>query len=202
MKTYPTIPRKIQTSEPIYAFDKLDGSNIRAEWSRKRGFYKYGTRKRLLSPDERPLGLAVQLINDVYGDELIRRLKDARVDSAVCYFEFFGVNSFAGFHEEGDDFEVVLFDVSLFKKGFLPPKEFIKFTDGLITPDVVYHGNANQEFIDSVRQSTLDDVTYEGVVCKYARKKVIHMFKIKSSAWLTRLKKKCGDDEKLFQQLV
>ena len=75
MKTYPSIPRKIQ-NVPVYAFDKLDGSNIRAEWSKKKGFYKYGTRKRLLGSDEKPLGRAIELVNDVYGARLNRRFTD------------------------------------------------------------------------------------------------------------------------------
>jgi hypothetical protein len=40
MKEYPSIDREIRFGEPIYAFDKLDGSNIRAEWNKKRKFWK------------------------------------------------------------------------------------------------------------------------------------------------------------------
>lgn len=201
MKTYPTIPKKVQTSVDVYAFDKLDGSNIRAEWNSKRGFYKYGTRKRLLGPDERPFGLAIELINDQYGDELSKRFKDIRVQSGVAFFEFFGENSFAGWHNESDNFEIVLFDVAPYKKGMLDPIEFMKFTKGLRTPDLVYHGKANQPFIDSVKRSEHPGVTHEGVVCKYKHKNQTMMFKIKSEAWLKELKEKCHGDEKLFEQL-
>jgi len=202
MKSYPTIPKQIQTSEPIYAFDKLDGSNIRAEWSKKRGFYKYGSRTRLLSESERPLGIAVQLINDLYGNELAQRLKAAKTEKAVCFFEFFGENSFAGFHEPEDDFGVILIDVSFFRHGFFSPRSFLKFAKGLTIPNMVYYGNANQPFVDSIRQGTCEGVTHEGVVCKYAAKNRIYMFKIKSHDWLDRLKNKCGDDSKLFEQLA
>jgi hypothetical protein len=202
MKTYPTISKEVQTVEPVYAFDKLDGSNIRAEWSRKRGFYKYGTRRRLLDAYERPLGLAIELINDQYGEELAQRFKDERVESAIAYFEFFGDNSFAGFHYESDDFKVILFDVSLYKRGFMGPKEFMKFATGLSTPTMVYHGNANQPFVQSVMRGEQPDVTFEGVVCKYIRKKQIRMFKVKSAAWLKKLKAKCGTDKELFRQLM
>lgn len=45
MITYPSLDYYFDYPEIyIYAFDKLDGSNIRFEWSRKRGFYKFGTR--------------------------------------------------------------------------------------------------------------------------------------------------------------
>lgn len=200
MKTYPTIPKQVHNVS-VYAFDKLDGSNIRAEWSRKRGFYKYGTRKRLLAPDESPLGGAIELINDEYGVELSDRLKEERAESAVCYFEFFGENSFAGFHEEHDNFKVVLFDISIHKRGFLPPREFMDFAWGLETPKLVYQGNANQPFVRAIREGTYHEVTFEGVVCKYVDRKQVKMFKVKSQAWLDRLKFKCGEDSKLFKEL-
>lgn len=37
MKQYPSITTKFSKAKTI-AFDKLDGSNIRAEWSDKKGF--------------------------------------------------------------------------------------------------------------------------------------------------------------------
>ena len=43
MKGYPSIPREVQHSLNVYAFDKLDGSQIRAEWTQKNGFFKFGS---------------------------------------------------------------------------------------------------------------------------------------------------------------
>lgn len=45
MKQYPTINywNKGYFGESCYAFEKLDGSNIRAEWSKKQGWHKFGT---------------------------------------------------------------------------------------------------------------------------------------------------------------
>ena len=53
MKSYRSIPfaNKIPENETFYVFDKLDGSNIRAEWNPKKGFYKFGSRSQLLTPD-------------------------------------------------------------------------------------------------------------------------------------------------------
>ena len=195
MKTYPTISSKPIFNQNVFAFDKLDGSNIRAEWSRKRGFYKYGSRRRLVGADERPLGLSINLINDLYGDELSKRLLNERVDSAVCYFEFSGPNSFAGVHDENDNFDVVLFDVSLYKKGF------IKFTNGLSIPKLIHRGNINDEFISNIRAGQIDGVTFEGVVCKYFHKNQIHMFKIKSQAWFDKLRERCDGNDELYEQL-
>ena len=46
MKHYPKIEyyNKGLYGRDIIGFDKLDGSNIRCEWSRKRGWYKFGTK--------------------------------------------------------------------------------------------------------------------------------------------------------------
>ena len=53
---------------PFVAFDKLDGSNIRAEWDRQRGWHLFGSRRRLLDATQPLLGQAIQLILDNYGD--------------------------------------------------------------------------------------------------------------------------------------
>jgi hypothetical protein len=36
MKQYPSIDATVRRGILVYAFDKLDGSNIRAEWDRKK----------------------------------------------------------------------------------------------------------------------------------------------------------------------
>ena len=201
MKSYPTIDKSVQTSYPVYAFDKLDGSNIRAEWSPNKGFYKFGTRKRLLDPNEEPLGEAVDLIMED-ADELSRRLRTLRVQKLTCFFEFYGENSFAGTHDE-EDHRVVLFDIDIYKKGLMAPRDFIKLTDGLAVPELVYHGNANTDFVLGVQNGTIPGVTFEGVVCKSATPKgLVKMFKIKSKAWIAKLKDKCGDDQEMFNRLI
>src|SRR5262245_20254555 len=80
------------------AFDKLDGSNIRAEWDRKKGWHRFGSRRRLLDASLPFLGQAIQLILDGYGDGLARAFTDDpalhRPQEATVYFEFFGPHSF------------------------------------------------------------------------------------------------------------
>lgn len=139
MKKYPAIQREIHKNEHVYVFDKIDGSNIRAEWSSKKGFYKFGTRNRLLDSNELILGKAVNLILHKYSDNLELVFKEQRQRNAVCFFEFFGINSFAGFHSINDNHDVVLFDVS-FKRGLLHPKDFIKMFGHLEIPKVLLCG--------------------------------------------------------------
>ena len=53
MKEYPSIPHIDRgTGEFCIAFTKYDGSNIRAEWTRKSGWSKFGTRTHLLGVDD------------------------------------------------------------------------------------------------------------------------------------------------------
>lgn len=201
MKSYPSIPRTIRKDGPFYVFDKLDGSNIRAEWSRKKGFCKFGTRKRLLDATDPLLGSAVQLIQDKYGEALGAIGKAQRWEKAVFFFEFFGPSSFAGWHDPEEEKDVVLFDVSVHKKGMLGPKQFLKLFSELHIAEFLYHGNINETFIRSVRESTLEGMTFEGVIIKgVPDKQGPGMFKIKSEAWLEALKSKCKDEEE-FERL-
>lgn len=203
MKQYPEMTADIRRGLPVYAFNKLDGSNIRAEWSRKNGFYKFGSRKCLID-ETHPLGEAKKLIRTKYEDDLSKAFRKARFDRVIVFFEFLGDNSFAGQHAE-EEHDVVLFDVNPYKKGILPPTDFLKLVGHLHVPDVLYHGNATQGFEESVRASTLDGMSFEGVVCKTKNPKrtpLPLMFKIKSRAWLERLRAYCAGDVELYKRLT
>jgi hypothetical protein len=113
MKDYISISRDVQYGLPIYAFDKLDGSNVRVEWTRKNGFCKFGSRNRLIGSDQPFLSEAIDLMKQ-YEADLTRIFKDQRYESAVAFFEFFGKNTFAGHHIE-EPHDVVLFDVAPYK---------------------------------------------------------------------------------------
>lgn len=124
MKHYPSIQKEPIRGINIFAFSKYDGSNIRAEWSRKRGFYKFGTKTQMLDASHPVFGEAVDLIGSSYSENLSKIFVDGRYENTVCFFEFFGPNSFAG-HHEVEDHRVVLTDVSVLRKGFMGPGEFI-----------------------------------------------------------------------------
>ena len=123
----------------------------------------------------------------------------------TCFFEFHGPNSFAGQHRKYEEHRLTLFDVAIFKQGIIPPREFLKAFGHLNIPKVLHRGTVNKEFIDSIRNSTLEGMTFEGVVCKGKRRgkkaEVPVMFKIKSQAWLDKLKEYCGEDYKKFEMM-
>lgn len=203
METYPTIPTNI-VNTPIYAFDKLDGSNIRAEWNHKSGFMKFGSRRRLLDPAEKPLGDAIELFMNKYADDLGAIFKKERMMRATAFFEFHSPNSFAGQHVD-EPHDVTLFDLHVYKQGMLPPKQFLRlFEDKVDIAQVLYEGKPNQHLVDAVRSSQLEGMTFEGVVCKgdldNRRRPVT--FKLKSEAWFVALRKKYGHDEDLMKKLM
>lgn len=202
MKSYPSIEKRFAKKETYYFFDKLDGSNIRAEWSKKKGFYKFGTRKRLLEETEPVLGEAVSLIKEIE-EEFNKIAKKKKIDRFVAFFEFYGENSFAGNHEN-EKHKVVLIDFDIYKKGFIAPKVFMEtFEETKIEiPKLLYVGKATQPFFDSVWNGTLSGMTFEGVIGKRMKGKSTHdYFKTKNKAWLDKLKEKCGSNQSLYNRL-
>lgn len=205
MKSYPSITKDIRTDISIHAFDKKDGSQIRAEWSKKQAFYKFGTKNRMLGADDPIFGSAIDLVKKKYEKDLTSIFEKNKYQSVICFFEFYGENSFAGNHYPNDIHDVILFDVNPFKQGILDPKEFMYYFGHLDIPKELYFGKANNMFVDSVRNGSLPGMTFEGVVCKSKndkKTKMPIMFKIKNKAWIDRLKDFCKEDKNLFNQLL
>ncbi len=202
MKTYPSITTRIVPTMHTYVFDKIDGSNIRAEWSKKKGFYKFGSRHRLLSEEQGIIWNAKQMIEDEFGVELDHIFRKQRYESAVAFFEFYGPFSFAGAHEEKDTHDVVLIDVAPYKKGILLPREFLKLFGDLNIPTLLHSGRITSELIDAIKDGTLEGMTHEGVVCKGMDKNKVCMYKVKSRKWLEQLREYCGNDVKLYKRLL
>jgi hypothetical protein len=203
MKTYPSIERKPRYGAGYsYVFDKLDGSNIRAEWARKGGFTKFGRRNGLLDDSNPVLKEAIGLFQSKYAEDLSRIFRDQRWMKAIAFLEFWGPGSFAGNHAD-EPHNLTLFDVAADKKGILEPREFIKVFDSVDHAALLYQGNFNHEIEEQVRTSALEGMTFEGVVVKstYASPGLPLMFKVKSQVWLDRLKGLCKGDEAMFERL-
>lgn len=175
---------------------------IRAEWSPKKGFYKFGTKTQMLGEDHPIFGDAISLIRNSYEEGLSKVFREQKYQNTVAFFEYYGPNSFAGNHPDPEsERKVTLIDVSPFKKGILDPNDFIDLFSHLGRPYVCYYGKANNDFVQQVKNSTLSGMSEEGVVCKGFKDKKIIMFKIKSDKWLDKLKSFCKDDSKLFEHL-
>ncbi len=199
MKQYPSISKKTLQGLKVIAFEKLDGSNIRVEWSLKSGLTKFGSRKRLLDETSPIIGEAVTLIK-TQEEELANVMKRCGYKEALFYFEFLGDNSFAGQHVK-ESHRCVLLDVEIPKKGFLTPDKFEEMFSDLETvqiPKVLYRG----EITDSVEQRLRSAPDGEGVVCK-ASIETYHnaMFKIKTEAWIEKVHKLYSDPKILAELL-
>lgn len=200
MKEYPSISSPIRYDLPVIGFSKLDGQQFRAEWNSKRGFYKFGSRRQLVDAGSKPWNEAVELVKEKYEQELSDLFKQERWKSALCFFEFYGPNSFAGQHKD-ERHDVVLFDVlpeDYF--GLLRPDKFLKLFRFLELPKVLFQGRMTEELVEQIRRSQIEGMSFEGVVCKALHEDT--MFKIKSRAWLEKLKEHCGDNHHLYEELA
>lgn len=208
MKAYPSIqnsPLQQIEGKKIIAFDKLDGSNIRAEWSKQKGFYKFGSRKKLIDVNDHQLGEAVGLISQM-AKPFAEVFSKNKVERAVCFFEFWGENSAFGYHLDEEHW-CTLIDVSVYKKGIIDPEKFLEWfdRDDIRIPKVLYRGPVDEEFYQSVKQGTLDGIGPEGVVCKVGFEQKLGgpwMVKIKRQSWYDRLKSFCKDDENKYKELA
>lgn len=200
MKSYPKIEyfnKGIFNSDCI-GFDKLDGSNFRAEWSRKRGFYKFGTRSTMIDIKDENFGRAIPIFLEKYNDSLSKIFIDKykKVENFVVFAEYFGENSFAGQHDPEDDMDIVLFDVNQYKRGFISPYEFIDNFGHLSIPNIIYEGKYTDHLINDVKNNIYN--LKEGLVVKGISKtkkdnEFIWQVKIKTNLWLEKFRNKFGN---------
>lgn len=178
----------------VLAFDKLDGSNIRMEYSHNRGFYKFGTRETMFDSKSEIFGFVVPLFKEQYEKKIVEILKQdfKKHLNIVCYFEVHGPKSEFGQHDfENDVFKLTLLDVDLYKHGILDPYTFVDKFKTCDIPKIVYQGPLTEEFITNVKDNKYD--LKEGVVCKgifenRKHRQILYHSKIKTNDWLDRLK--------------
>lgn len=194
MKTYPSIPYYWDfIGEQCIAFAKYDGSNLRFSWSKKKGWHKFGTRKLMMDRNHPIYGEGIDIFMANLAEpieQVIRDHKDYRgIDEVTVFAEFFGPNSFAGDHCPTDRKEVILFDVNPHKKGFISPRDFVRhFGHIQYAAEVLYEGILDEEFIRSV--ITGEVPVQEGVVAKGGSGHQLWMAKIKTEAWVQRVKER------------
>lgn len=216
MLQYPHIIgiNKMPLGQHCMAFYKYDGSNMRFEYSHKKGWHKFGSRTQMINENTPTLGEAISLFMDEFsiGEIIIDRIKAEygikefkAMEKITAFAEFFGEKSFAGTHFVDDSKQLKLFDISIFKKGFMLPKQFADMFSHDIGAEVVYDGILNQSFIQNIRQNTLSTTLNEGVICKGLNENTkiskygpIWMTKIKTQSYLDKLKKVYQDEWEKF----
>lgn len=200
MKSYPKIDHYKNTimGMECYAFEKIDGSNLRLEWNRNKGWYKFGTRNNMIDRSYPEFGKGIDIFLNKYGIDLEKIFIDnyKKVESFVAFCEYVGDNSFSGQHVGSDEKDTILFDINQYKRGMIPPKEFIDNFGHLHIPKVIYQGKYNQDLIDSVKNNKYG--LKEGVVVKGLIGKEVWMNKIKTNEWLEKVKIKFGEKSELY----
>jgi hypothetical protein len=193
MLQYPSIPvldaKALAThgGEQVLGFYKHDGSNLRWEWSPKQGWHKFGTRKQLFDKSTPLFNQAIPLFERMAGDivRLTKSIAGGKVERITAFTEFFGPQSFAGQHDLDEPKELSLFDVFIYKKGFVPARQFHEVYGELPQAcPVMYKGPLNQELADEVNQGEYG--LGEGLILKGARSDFV--YKVKTQAWYDRLK--------------
>lgn len=206
MLQYPEIPgsSKAPLGKPCIAFYKYDGSNLRFEWTPKRGWYKFGSRTQLINQTDPILGPAIPYFLKTGMGSCINHIVNGierGVQRVIAFAEWYGPNSFAGVHDPKDikqgRMELKLIDISLYKQGFMRPRDFVRYfvNDIRMTPwapQVIYDGNLNQSFIDDVRKGVYP--VWEGVVAKGDG----WMVKIKTDAYFKKLNEVYGTAYRLY----
>lgn len=194
MKSYPSIS-KIPECNEYFIFDKLDGSNLRFEWSKKRGWYKFGTRNHLFDKTDVTFGPAIDIFYSTLADALSQIAGNQKWQEVVVFCEFWGKNSFAGKHNVFDEKYLTIIDVAPYKKGILGPKEFIELFGALNIASYLGKAEWNKEFVDAVRDNTIPGITFEGVVGKSGASHKLSMVKAKTQQWIDKVLYQHGEDD-------
>ena len=210
MKSYPKMYGVNDNDDEHYgedciAFEKLDGSNLRFEFNRKQGWYKFGTRTRTFDKSDKEFGESIDLFLNKYGEPLAKTMRDkfAKTESCIAYAEYFGPVSFAGLHDPNylhqigylkeivpNPRDIVLFDFNPYKKGFVSPVDFLKLFSNLHIPNVIRVGRLTKGFVMEVREGAYP--VKEGVVCKGGEGHKLWMRKIKTDAFIEEIKRVFG----------
>ncbi|MEG3839291.1 RNA ligase family protein [Microcoleus sp. herbarium14] len=203
---YPKIPdRKNCPNEQCIAFEKYDGTNLHWVWEIELGWYAFGTRRSRFDFDE--MGIAefnaahpgLEEAPDIFMrdfasplESIFRENEQYHCAEITVFAEFFGANSFAGMHKQGDRKQLVLFDVET-DRGMVVPDRFIQDFAKLNIARAIYRGKLNGKFMDDVRSGKYS--VNEGVVCKgEGNVNNRWMVKIKTDAYMQRLREAFQDD--------
>jgi hypothetical protein len=182
------------------AFEKYDGTNIHWTLVPQYGWMDYGTRRDrfpITNKGARQFDLAHPELAGVdkiwdQNNKLQFYLMDNYVSAneIIVFTEYFGPNSFAGTHQSQDKMELVIIDVQVDGK-IIPPEKLIADFKDFNVARVVFRGKYTGQLFNDVRNGKYD--VKEGVVVKGVIDKEVRMVKIKTNAYLERLKNRFGD---------
>lgn len=206
MLHYPKIPGSGHLpSGRCVAFEKYDGTNLHWDWDRDFGWHAFGTRRDEYNLTEAGIAAfaarhahlrqAPEVFQGTLAegiDAVLRGGWYAQFQGFKVFTEFLGPGSFAGLHREDDPKELRLFDVEAEGFGMIGPEPFVRDFGHLPIARVVFRGKLTGTFAEDVRRGRYG--VDEGVVCKGGEGgKDLWMVKIKTSAYMDRLKQAMAD---------
>ena len=181
--------------QDIWAFNKLDGQNLRFEANFKRGFYKFGSRTQMIDKKDEQFGNCIDMFMEKYSEPVMSILSKKwgknKFTTFTAFAEYSGKNSFAGRHIPGEKMDVTLFDIWVYQKGWVEPQKLIDEFGYLGIPNLVYKGELTEEFISDIQNNKFG--LKEGVIAKGIDDGDVFMAKIKTKEWLSRVKNELGD---------
>jgi hypothetical protein len=211
MKAYRSIDKYSAEhyGQHVFGFDKIDGSNFRAEWNKKlskksqftNGFGKFGTRTETIKNANNPYTEAVNIFMDKYSaplDKIFCENKLFRgIDTITVYGEFAGCLSFAGQHNwiYEENFDVTMFDMFLYKKDFVKPRDFIDLFEHLGIPKLLYSGVLDENLVKDIEYNKYK--VKEGLVLKGVDEGKVFMMKVKTKEWLDKVRAMYGEKAEL-----
>jgi hypothetical protein len=209
MKHYHSIEKynKDYFGKHVFGFDKIDGSNFCAEWNKKLskksrftyGFGKFGTRTEMIKNASNPYTEGVNVFMDKYAIALDRIFCDNKlfrgVDTITVYGEFYGPQSFAGQHYWYEDHDVIIFDMFLYKKDFVKPRDFIDIFGHLDIPKLLCSDILDEQMIRDIESNYCN--VKEGLVLKGVDEGKVFMIKVKTLEWLTKIRALYGENSNL-----
>jgi hypothetical protein len=221
MKHYDSIPR-IQDDgtlkgETVWGFNKLDGQNFCVTYNcRRKTWGPYGSRTVTVDENSEQFGPVVKWFNASNYPDILSGIVRANsgkkqvfngVDEVTFFFEWYGENSFAGKHQEGDEMHLALIDVFLKKKGYMEPADYYSLfclNDDIETPELICRGDLDAEIISIIQENdwTQPDAELpnvkEGVVFKRStmmKGQRRPSVKVKTKWWLNKLHSMYSEEE-------
>lgn len=193
MKNYPSISQSIGQKfvemPNAFVFDKIDGSSMRSEFSKKRGWFKHGKRQGLVDDSNPHLVQVPVLFEKTLAEPLAKLATDKKWQHLIVFYEFAGPKSFAGWHGEEDDFRLSLFDAAVDKKGIMGPDDYLRtFYDLGFSAAFLGRFNWTRGFVQNVFEGLVPGITFEGVVGKLGTRHDIVRAKAKTKAWLDKVR--------------
>lgn len=221
LKHYDSIPRVQDDGtllgEDVWAFNKLDGQNFCVNYSTKtKDFKNFGSRTVMVDETSDQFGDTVRFFKNsnlpLVLKEIIKNNSGKGkifkgIEEITFYFEWYGENSFAGKHQNGDEMHLALIDVFLKKKGYIEPKDFFKIfcqDERIETPDLIYHGKLTKTFIKDIWNNKVGNANAqfpsvkEGVVCKNShllKGQRLPKVKFKTKWWIDKLHSIYSEEE-------